>query len=185
MEISKLFSCTLDELLTTDMEPHADCYSEVTLADVPAMRLARYVVISPQPERDVQLVLERWAQESGLAQANRPLRMIGWDFPFVSKEQQNRLGLRGYAAGWILPEGFTPHCPGMELFSQPAARYAKLTVRDPFREAFDRLPKGYQRILSYLGANGFKESHCSEFLPCFEEVYEREGMTCMDIYIHV
>ena len=184
MEISKLFSCTLDELLTTDMEPHADCYSEVTLTDVPAMRLARYVVISPQPERDVQLVLERWAQESGLAQANRPLRMIGWDFPFVSKEQQNRLGLRGYAAGWILPEGFTPHCPGMELFSQPEARYAKLTVRDPFREAFDRIPKGYQRILSYLGANGFKESHCSEFLPCFEEVYEREGMTCMDIYIH-
>ena len=184
MEISKLFSCTLDELLTTDMEPHADCYSEVTLTDVPAMRLARYVVISPQPERDVQLVLERWAQESGLAQANQPLRMIGWDFPFVSKEQQNRLGLRGYAAGWILPEGFETCCPGMELFSQPAARYAKLTVRDPFREAFDRIPKGYQRILSYLGANGFKESHCSEFLPCFEEVYEREGMTCMDIYIH-
>ena len=46
------------------------------------------------------------SQESALAQANRPLRMIGWDFPFVSKEQQNRLGLRGYAAGWILPEGF-------------------------------------------------------------------------------
>ena len=109
---------------------------------------------------------------------------IGWDFPFVSKEQQNRLGLRGYAAGWILPEGFEPRSPGMELFSQPAARYAKLTVSDPFREAFDRIPKGYQRILSYLGANGFKESHGSEFLPCFEEVYEREGMTYMDIYIH-
>ena len=124
------------------------------------------------------------SQESALAQANRPLRMIGWDFPFVSKEQQNRLGLRGYAAGWILPEGFEPRSPGMELISQSAARYAKLTVSDPFREAFDRIPKGYQRILSYLGANGFKESHGSEFLPCFEEVYEQEGVTYMDIYIH-
>ena len=95
MEISRLFSCTIDELLKMDMEPHADCYSEVSLADVPAMRLARYVVISPQPERDVQLVLEHWAKESGLAELRQPLRMIGWDFPFVSKEQQNRLGLRG------------------------------------------------------------------------------------------
>ena len=185
MEIGALFSCSLDELLRSDMASRADCFSDVSVVTVPAMTLARYVVISPQPERDVQLVLERWAQESGLTQLQAPLRQIGWDFPFVSKDQQNRLGLRGYAAGWILPEGFTPHCPGMELISQPEARYAKLTVRDPFREAFDRIPKGYQRILSYLGANGFKESHCSEFLPCFEEVYEREGMTCMDIYIHV
>lgn len=184
VEISRLFSCTMDELLTSDMTAREDCFSEVSVVTVPAMTLARYVVISPAPERDAQLVLERWAQESGLAQMHAPLRQIGWDFPFVTKEQQSRFGLRGYAAGWILPEGFELRCPGMELFSQPAARYAKLTVRDPFREAFDRIPKGYQRILSYLGANGFKESHGSEFLPCFEEVYEQEGVTCMDIYIH-
>ena len=184
MVFSRLFSCTMDELLTRDMEPHADCYSEVSLTDVPAMRLARHVVISPQPERDVQMVLERWAQESGLAQVHAPLRSIGWDFPFVSGEQQSRFGLRGYAAGWILPEGFEPGCPGMELFSQPPARYAKLTMRDPFSEAFDRIPKGYQRILAYLGANGFKESHGETYIPCFEEVYEREGVTYMDIYVH-
>ena len=36
--------------------------------------------------------------------------------------------------------------------------------------AFDRIPKGYQRILEYLG--------------CFEEVYKKDGTTYMDVYIH-
>ena len=182
MEISRLFSCTLDELLKSDMAEREDCFSAVSVVTVPAMTLAQYVVISPAPERDVQLVLERWAQES--AQMHAPLRQIGWDFPFVSKEQQSRFGLRGYAAGWMLPEGTEPDCPGLQIYRQGETRYARITVREPFAAAFDRIPKGYQRVMAYLGANGFKESHGTEYLPCFEEVYEREGMTYMDIYIH-
>ena len=182
MEISRLFSCTLDELLKSDMAVREDCFSAVSVVTVPAMTLAQYVVISPAPERDVQLVLERWAQES--AQMHAPLRQIGWDFPFVSKEQQSRFGLRGYAAGGMLPEGAEPDCPGLQIYRQGETRYARITVREPFAAAFDRIPKGYQRVMAYLGANGFKESHGTEYLPCFEEVYEREGMTYMDIYIH-
>ena len=184
VEISRLFSCTMDELLTSDMTAREDCFSEVSVVTVPAMTLARYVVISPAPERDAQLVLERWAQESGLAQMHAPLRQIGWDFPFVTKEQQSRFGLRGYAAGWILPEGVEPDCPGMEIYRQEASRYARITVRDPFAAAFDRIPRGYQRVLAYLGANGFKESHGEAFLACFEEVLTRDGVTTMDIYVH-
>ena len=182
MEISRLFSCTLDELLKSDMAVREDCFSAVSVVTVPAMTLAQYVVISPAPERDVQLVLERWAQES--AQMHAPLRQIGWDFPFVSKEQQSRFGLRGYAAGGMLPEGAEPDCPGLQIYRQGETRYARITVREPFAAAFDRIPKGYQRVMAYLGANGFKESHGTEYLPCFEEVYELEGMTYMDIYIH-
>ena len=184
MEISRLFSCTLDELLKSDMAVREDCFSAVSVVTVPAMTLAQYVVISPAPERDVQLVLERWAQESALAQMHAPLRQIGWDFPFVSKEQQSRFGMRGYAAGWMLPEGTEPDCPGLQIYRQGETQYARITVREPFAAAFDRIPKGYQRVMAYLGANGFKESHGTEYLPCFEEVYEREGMTYMDIYIH-
>lgn len=80
-----------------------------------------------------------------------------------------------------MPEGFEPKCPGVEMYSQPSAQYAKITVYDPFQAAFDRIPKGYKKILEYLGANGFKENHGTEFLGCFEEVYEKDGTTCMDI----
>ena len=184
LELSNLFSCTLDALLKEDMAPQADYYSPVSIVTVPAFTLGRYVIISPQPENDVQMYLDRWAGMSGLYDFIPDPRQIGWDFPFVSMEQQNRFGLRGYVAGWILPEGFEPKCPGVEIYKQDEAQYAKITVQDPFRAAFDRIPKGYQRILEYLGANGFKENHGTEFLGCFEEVYEKGGATYMDIYIH-
>ena len=183
-ELSKLFSCTIDALLKEDMAPQADYYSPVQIVSVPAFILARYVIISPQPENDVQMYLDRWAKCSGLYDFTPQPRQIGWDFPFVSMEQQNRFGLRGYVAGWILPEGFECNCPGMELYRQETAQYAKITVRDPFVAAFDRIPKGYRRILEFLGANGFRENHGTAFLGCFEEVYETDGVTYMDIYIH-
>ena len=184
LELSRLFSCTLDALLKEDMAPQTDCYSPVSIVTVPAFTLGRYVIISPQPENDVQMYLDQWAKNSGLYDVEPTPRQIGWDFPFVSMEQQNRFGLRGYVAGWLLPEGFEPKCPGVETYRQAEAQYAKITVHDPFRAAFDRIPKGYQRILEYLGANGFKENHGTQFLGCFEEVYEQNGETCMDIYIH-
>lgn len=184
LELSSLFACTLDALLKEDMTPQADYFSAVTVVTVPAFSLARYVIISPQPEDDVQMYLEQWAQKSGLAQWPGEKRQIGWDFPFVSMEQKNRFNLRGYVAGWILPTGFEASCPGVEIYKQAETQYAKITVRNPFQAAFDRIPKGYQRILEYLGANGFKENHGTEFLGCFEEVYEKSGETCMDIYIH-
>ena len=184
MELSELFSCTLDALLKEDMMPREDHFSAVSIVTVPAFTLGRYVIISPQPENDVQMYLDNWAKQRGLYEHTPKPRQIGWDFPFVSMEQQNRFGLRGYVAGWIMPEGFEPKCPGVEMYSQPSAQYAKITVYDPFQAAFDRIPKGYKKILEYLGANGFKENHRTEFLGCFEEVYEKDGMTRMDIYIH-
>ena len=184
MELSRIFSCTLDALLKEDLMPNTDHFSAVSIVTVPAFTLGRYLIISPQPENDVQMYLDHWAKNSGLYDHTPHPRQIGWDFPFVSREQQNRFGLRGYVAGWILPEGFEPRCPGVELYRQETAQYAKITVRDPFLSAFDRIPKGYQRILEYLGANGFKENHGTEFLGCFEEVYEQDGETYMDIFIH-
>lgn len=184
IELSKLFSCTIDALLKEDMEPQESYYSPVSIVTVPAFTLARYVMISPQPENDVQMYLDNWAIMSGLYEYEPRPRQLGWDFPFVSMEQQNRFGLRGYVAGWILPDGFEPRCPGTERYTQPEALYAKITVQDPFQAAFERIPKGYQRVLEYLGANGFKEKHGIEFLGCFEEVYEKDGVTYMDIYVH-
>lgn len=184
LELSRLFSCTLDALLKEDMGPQEDYFSQVSIVTVPEFTLGRYVIISPQPENDVQMYLDHWARIGGLYDYEPHPRQIGWDFPFVSLEQQNRFGLRGYVAGWILPDGFEARCPGVEIYKQGQTQYATITVRDPFQAAFDRIPKGYQRILEYLGANGFKENHGTEYLGCFEEVYEKNGQTYMDIFIH-
>ena len=56
---------------------------------------------------------------------------IGWDFPYVSSELQNRFGLRGYVAAYILPKGFDTSCPGVEFADQGEADYAVITIYYP------------------------------------------------------
>jgi len=185
VELSDLFACKLDALVRDNLSDCRDIYSEVFIRHVPAFKMARYVMITPNPEDDVKAYLERWAQKSGLLTVCPGAKRIGWDFPFVSPEQQNRFGLRGYAAAYVLPEGFETDQPGVEYARQIEADYAVITIYDPFAAAFDRIPNAYKRIFSYLQANGFKEKPQDHVLGCFEEEYEQDGQTCMDVYIHV
>lgn len=39
--------------------------------------------------------------------------------------------------------------------------------------------------MAYLEVNGFQEKMNDNILACFEHVYEKDGMTCMDVYVHV
>ena len=185
LEISDLFSVKLDALLREDLTAHAAIYSAVEIRTVAALRTARYVIISLNCEDDVQQYMRRWAEKSSYAALPKEQqKMIGWDFPFVSPEQKNRFSLRGYVAACILPDGFEPTCGGAEISAQPSADYAVISIREPFVAPFERIPTAYKLIMEYLGTNGFKENHGTEFLGCFEEVYEKDGETYMDIYIH-
>ena len=142
-------------------------------------------MVTPKPEDDVNAYMDNWAQHSGLLKIKPDAMRIGWDFPFVSPELQNRFGLRGYVAAYILPEGFETNCPGVEYANQGEADYAVMTIYDPFAAAFERIPNAYKKILEFLQANGFREKPKDDILSCFEQVYEKEGITCMDVYIHV
>lgn len=185
IELSDMFACKLDSLLREDLTTHKDVYSEITIKTVKPFRMARYVMITPNPEDDVNAYLDAWAQKSGLL-ANHPhAKRIGWDFPYITQELQNRFGLHGYVAAYILPEGFHTTYPGVEYANQLEADYAVITIYDPFAAAFERIRNAYKHIMEYLQANGFKEKPKEDVLSCFEYVYEENGMTCMDVYIHV
>lgn len=144
-------------------------------------------MVTPNPEDDVNAYLDAWAQKSGLLDVKPDAKKIGWDFPYVSAELQNRFGLRGYAAAYVLPDGFEPACQGVEFADQMEADYAVITIYEPFEAeaAFERIHNAYKRILDYLQANGFKEKAKENVLSCFEYVYNQNGMTCMDVHIHV
>lgn len=147
-----LFACSLDMLVRRDLPARESICSPVTVRCLPAFRLARYVMISPEPENDVNAYMDRWAEKSRLLAFCPQAKRIGWDFPFVTQEQQNRFGLRGYA----------PDCPGAEIVGNRAARYAVITVRDPFAQPFERIPDAYKHILSYM-----KEKQEENILSCF------------------
>lgn len=185
LELCSIFSCKLDALLREDMAARANIYSPVQIRRVDGFRMARYVMISPNPEDDVQAYLNVWAEKSGLMSlpGYTPVQ-IGWDFPYVSQEQKNRFGLRGYGCAFVLPEGFEPACGGVEIALQETADYAVMTIREPFVAAFDRIPHAYHQILEYLRCSGFKTKHKESILPCFEHVYTRDSVTFMDVYIH-
>ena len=183
--LSDLFSCKLDALVKEDMGVRDKNYSEITVKKVKAFKMARYVMLTPNPEDDVNAYMDNWAQRSGLLEFQPDAMRIGWDFPFLISELQNRFGLRGYVAAYILPEGFETGCPGVEYADQKEAEYAVITVYDPFEAGSGRIPNAYKKILESLGANGFCEKPKEGILSCFEHVYEKEGITCMDVYIHV
>ena len=114
VEMCSTFSCKLDELVREDMSSKTGIYSEVEIRKVPAFKMARYVMISPNPEDDVQNYMRNWGMMSGLLASDANAKLIGWDFPFVSQELQTRFGLHGYAAAYILPEGLQTNFPVVE-----------------------------------------------------------------------
>ena len=173
VEICSAFSCKLDEI-----------YSEVKVRKVPAFKMARYVMISPNPESDVQNYMMNWGKVSGLVAADPNAKLIGWDFPFVSQELQSRFGLHGYVAAYILPEGFQTNCLGVEYAQNKEAEYAVITVTEPMVRPFERIPTGYKHIMDFLQANNFKDKVSDNIIGCFEHEYEKEGAHYMDIYVH-
>lgn len=185
LDLCEMFSCKLDTLVRENLTAHQDIYSDITIQTVKPFRMGRYVMITPNPEDDVNAYMDTWARNCGLLAADPNAKRIGWDFPYVSLELQNRFGLRGYVAAYILPDGFEPSCPGVEYAWQEEADYAVITIYDPFAAAFERIPNAYKRIMAYLQANNFKEKPKENILSCFEYVYEQNGQTCMDVYIHV
>ncbi|MGN1136003.1 MAG: helix-turn-helix domain-containing protein [Oscillospiraceae bacterium] len=183
--LSDIFACKLDALVKDDMIDFDKIYSEISIKRVKAFKMARYVMVTPKPEDDVNEYMDNWAQRSGLLRVKPDAMKIGWDFPYVSSELQNRFGLRGYVAAYVLPEGFETDYPGVEYADQEEADYAVITIYDPFAAAFERIPNAYKKVLEYLQANGFREKPKEGILSCFEHVYEKGGVICMDVYIHV
>lgn len=58
--LSDVFSCKLDALVREDINVGEKIYSEIAIRSVDAFRMARYVMITPNPEDDVNGYMERF-----------------------------------------------------------------------------------------------------------------------------
>ena len=185
MDLCEIFQCKLDNLLRQDMAARASIYYPVQILRVDGFRRAQYVIISATPEKDASAYMEQWAHNTGLDQfpGYSPVR-IGWGFPYVSAEQKSRFGLRGYVSSYVLPEGFETVSGDVQIICQESADYAVLTIRDPYAASYNRVAQAYHLIFEYLAANGFRKRYSEKILPTFERVYERDGITYMDVFIH-
>lgn len=185
LKLSDFFSCPVDRLLRENLNIPQEAYSPIRLEEVPSFRMARYAVISPSPEEDAQEHMKRWIEMNGLNDIpGYTPQVIGWDFPFVSLQQVNVFHMHGYAVACILPESFSSKCADMELADQRQAKYAVLTITDPFVAPFELIPNAYKSIQSYIEVNGMKVlDKETDVLPCFERIYMKDDIMYMDVYI--
>lgn len=184
-ELCDFFSCTMDQLLRSDMTRRGNAYSEVRIDSLDRFRMARHAVVSVTPEDDSILVMKEWAKKSGLLSLpNHNLELIGWDFPFLSLEQINVFNMRGYVSTCIVPADFTTDCEGAEFVWQEAGKYAMITITEPMSAAFELIPNGYKILLNYIKEKklAMKPENQKE-TACFEKIYVKEGIEYMDIYI--
>lgn len=183
--MSDVFACKLDALVREDLSDQSGIYSEIRIMRVAPFKMAGYVMISQDPESDALGHMDRWAESCGLKKVCPEVKFIGWDFPYVSQEQRNRFGLHGYVAACVIPDDFKTDCPGVMYLENKEADYAVITIKEPFIQPFERIPNAYKLIMDYLQANNFKEKEQENIIGCFEHEYNKDGITYMDVFIHV
>lgn len=179
MALCKMFSCSLDDLLMGSISSDNEAYGNIRIESVPPLRYLPYAVISSDPETDAIRHMRDWAEANGIAQPE----LIGWDFPFLSQEQINVYHMHGYAAACILPEDF--QTDGAGIVAQAAQKYAAITIQNPFVNPFVLIPNAYKTLMRYMTVNGLRHKETKDILPCFEKVYDKDGVPYMDVWIAV
>lgn len=185
VEMCGIFACKLDVLVREDLSEQSEIYSEIRIRRIAPFKMASYVIISPDPESDALGHMDSWAKNCGLKDICPDVKLIGWDFPFVSQEQQHRFGLHGYVAACVIPDDFKTDCGGVTFTENKEADYAVITIKEPFIQPFERIPYAYKLIMDYLEANNFKEKKQENIIGCFEYEYKKNDITYMDVFIHV
>lgn len=179
--LCRFFSCSLDELLRSNMNSDNEAYSNIRVEKVPAFHYVRYAVVSGEPEEDATKHIKTWATSCGI---ERP-QIIGWDFPFVSQEQINVYHMHGYTVACILPDNVNINGSNVEVLTQNDQTYAVITIREPFVAPFSLIPDAYKTLMRYMEVNNLKHKDSKEVIDCFEKEYEIDGVSYMDVYIAI
>ena len=179
IELCRLFSCTMDELLCQDLTLPDEAYSPPRIEWVKPLRYIRYAVISSEPESDAIAHVRKWASEWKIPD----VQIIGWDFPVLSQEQINVYHMHGYVAALLLPEECV--IPDQEIISQPRQRYIAITIRDPHSASFRLIPNAYKTLDACMKTNGLVHNPRKGILDCFEKEYDQDGVHYMDVYLAI
>jgi len=141
-------------------------FSEVSLVDLPPMRVACFRAVSRTPEDDAAKVLFQWAAGAGLRETPRT---FGFDVD-VSAEQAEA-GLRGYELWCVVPEGVVASGP-VTIRDFPGGRFAAMTIHDPFSDPFRHIPAGWGALHEWVVAHGHEQPGAT---LCLEEVVAVSG----------
>ena len=185
IEICKLFSCSMDEIIREDMNLCDDAYSDIRMEYVEPFRYIRYSVVSTEPEDDAINHVKKWAEALNIQNPE----IIGWDFPILSQEQINVFNMHGYVAALVLPDYVVKTDDlaedSMEIVSQEKQKYIIITIKNPMIAPFRLIPNAYKVLMTHMHVNGINHKEDKKLISCFEKEYVIDGVSYMDVYIAV
>lgn len=179
--LCEIFSCSLDELLRQDLWLDESSFSEMKVVTLDPIKYVMYTVVSEYPEDNALAYVGEWAKTNKIENAD----IIGWDFPKITQEQVNVYHMHGYTAACILPNDFVNNQETLKIINQGKKDYAKITIKDPFRDPFATIPNAYKALMKFIKVNNLSSRQPQDCIPCFEREYTNADGTFMDIYIAI
>ncbi|MDR2732839.1 MAG: GyrI-like domain-containing protein [Fibromonadaceae bacterium] len=162
----------------------ANIYSEITIAKLPKMKIAKHRVISSNPEDEAIDYMNNWVKQSGLLDVkDYTPRKFGWDYPNLTDEQKAG-NLRGYEYCYTIPEDFAPKSDGVDILHIEADEYAVMRITDPMNNPHISIPGGWKKLSEFVDSGEYKTTHWNNRYA-MEEIIEINGVTYMDIYFPV
>jgi hypothetical protein len=164
-----------------------EIYSTIKVVELERMRIAKYIVISQNPEDDANIHMDTWVEKAGLLNlSNYKKRKIGWDFPFLNKEQYEKFNLHGYVTAYVIPEGFNVNNDGVEITYHEKGLYAHIRITEFDKAPWERIPTAYQKLTEYVKPGKEWAECCKLWLEngknAFEEIIAENGINYMDVY---
>ncbi len=181
IEICKLFSCNMDELIRENMNVCDEAYSDIRMEYVEPFKYIRYAVVSTEPEDDAISHVKKWADTLKIDSSE----IIGWDFPVLSQEQINVFNMHGYVAALVLPDDLAQTADTMDVVIQEKQKYIVITIKNPMIAPFRLIPNAYKVLMSHMHVNGINHKEDKKVISCFEKEYVIDGIPYMDVYIAV
>ena len=121
-------------------------FSDVTITDLPPLRVATFRAISRAPEDDALRVLARWAVGAGFTAMPR-----SFGFEVAVSSRQSEGGLRGYEVWLVVPEG-VEESPPVTIRDFAGGRHATLTIHHPFDDPSAAIPAGWHTLHEWVTA---------------------------------
>ena len=146
--------------------------SESKAVKLDKMFTLSHTIISTNPEEEVIKHMDEYAEKHSL----NVLNALGSDSP-VDVELQAK-GIRGYQYWLILSEEeYNNHKPdGVQKEVIPGSNHLMLTITEPFKDPFERIPNGWKKLMSDFRPKYEFNTECSK---CgFEEVKEVGPIVC-------
>lgn len=181
IELCKIFSCSMDEIIMGDMSINDEAYSDIRIEEVGEFRYICYAVLSMEPEDDAINHVRGFAESLGISSPE----IIGWDFPFLSQEQVNVFHMHGYAAALILPPELKVETEGVKIITQKKQKYITITINPYTESPFIVIPNAYKVLQTHIQVNGLKHLNDKNIISCFEKEYIKDGLPYMDVYIAI